>query len=91
MNKSDIAEILSSKNTSLVKQDIESSIKIILNYLSSTLSEGNRIEVRGFGTFSLRKRNSRVGRNPKTGKSIIVQEKYHPYFRASKTLKSILK
>jgi len=55
------------------------------------LSQGERIEIRGFGSFSVRKRDKRIGRNPKTGKHISVEKKYHPYFRASKDVKETLK
>ena len=55
--------------------------------LSSSLSKGNRIEIRGFGSFSVRSRKERIGRNPKTGKSISVSTKFHTYFRASKSLR----
>jgi integration host factor subunit beta len=51
---------------------------------------GNRVEIRGFGTFSVKHRNQRIGRNPKTGKSIQIDKKYHPYFRSSKLLKETL-
>jgi len=54
------------------------------------LSEGDRVELRGFGTFSTRLRSERISRNPKTGKSISVEKKNHPYFRAAKNLKKAI-
>ena len=91
MNKSDLIDKITEKSTHLTKKDIEDSISEILDYTSNSLSEGNRIEVRGFGTFSVRKRNTRMARNPKTGSAVKVNSKYHPYFRAAKYLKSGLK
>ena len=91
MNKSDLIKHLLKRNKIYEKSDIEDSINLLLNFISNTLYENNRVEIRVFGSFSLRKRNKRIGRNPKTGKSILVEEKYHPYFRASKDLKEVLK
>jgi len=91
MNKSDLVEILIKKNSKLTKKDIEESINLLLNFFSYQISKGNRIELRGFGSFSTRKRKARFARNPKTGTSIKVEGKSHPYFRASKELKASLK
>ena len=77
-------------NQFLSKNDVEDSVSLILATVSDTLAQGGRVELRGFGSFSTRKRNRRISRNPKTGKSILVQEKKHPYFRASKRLKEAL-
>ena len=91
MNKSDLLENLKSKNDSFSDQDLEDSINLILQFISSTLEEANRVEIRNFGTFSARKREKRLTRNPKTGTSVLVEAKNHPYFRASKNLKESLK
>tara|TARA_Y100001970_G_C14253655_1_gene873556 strand:+ start:2028 stop:2306 length:279 start_codon:yes stop_codon:yes gene_type:complete len=90
MNKSDLFEVLHKKNNLLLKGDIEQSVNFILEHISDTLVSGDRVEIRGFGTFSLKHRNKRIGRNPKTGKSIHIDKKYHPYFRSSKLLKETL-
>ena len=90
MNKSKLVSNLFEKNHFLSKSDVEDSISLILECLSETLAKGGRVELRGFGSFSTRKRNKRISRNPKTGKSISVQEKNHPYFRASKSLKEVI-
>jgi len=90
MNKSDLLENLKSKNDSFSEEDIEGSINLILQFISSTLEEANRVEIRNFGTFSARKRDKRLSRNPKTGTSVLVEPKNHPYFRASKNLKESL-
>ena len=86
-NKSDLVDIVSRRIEFLKKEDIDQGISEILVYISSTLSKGKREEIRGFGSLSLRPRSSRIGRNPKTGTSIVINKKYHPYFRASKSLK----
>jgi integration host factor subunit beta len=90
MNKSEIIENLYKNNKFHSKKDIEESVFIVIESLAKALSDGNRVELRGFGTFSTRQRNKRISRNPKTGKSISIQEKFHPYFRASKDLKKII-
>ena len=90
MNKSEIIENLYKNNKFHSKKDIEESVFIVIESLAKALSDGDRVELRGFGTFSTRQRNKRVSRNPKTGKSISIQEKFHPYFRASKDLKKII-
>lgn len=90
MNKSSLVEKIAKKNEHLLHKDTEDSINLILNFLSDSLASQNRIEIRGFGTFSVRKRNKRIARNPKSGKSIEVLAKLHPYFRSSKSLKESL-
>ena len=90
MNKSDLLENLKSKKDSFSEEDLVSSIHLILQFISSTLGEANRVEIRNFGTFSARKREKRLSRNPKTGTSVLVESKNHPYFRASKNLKESL-
>ena len=87
MNKSDLIEEIAKKNDFLSYKDTEDSINLIINFLSNALASGNRAEIRTFGSFSVRKRNKRIARNPKSGKSIEVEEKLHPYFRSSKSLK----
>ena len=91
MNKSDLVNLLTKTSSHLTKQDIDESISEILGFAANALGEGNRIEVRGFGTFSTRKIETRIARNPKTGTAVKVNSKYHPYFRAAKSLKTSLK
>ena len=90
MNKSDLLRKLKERRDTFPEEDLESSINLILHFISSTLEDANRIEIRNFGTFSVRKREKRLSRNPKTGTSVLVEPKYHPYFRASKNLKESL-
>tara|TARA_B100000674_G_scaffold63661_1_gene44150 strand:- start:209 stop:487 length:279 start_codon:yes stop_codon:yes gene_type:complete len=90
MNKSDLVNSLLSKTDTLSKDDIEKSVNSIVDLISESLSKKQRIEVRNFGTFSTRARQKRLSRNPRTGTSVLVEEKNHPYFRASKNLKQSL-
>ena len=91
MNKSHLIEKVAEKNKFLSYKDTEDSINLILNFLSTSLALGSRAEIRGFGAFSVRKRNKRIARNPKSGKSIEVQEKSHPYFKIPKRISKYLK
>ena len=90
MNKSEVIGNLFKKNKILSKEDIEDSINLVIERIIDALSDGDRVELRGFGTFSTRRRDKRISRNPKTGKSITIHQKFHPYFRASKNLKKII-
>ena len=91
MNKSDLIENISKKIVDVKKNDIEESVNHLISTLCKALLEKNRVEIRGFGSFSSRSRASRLARNPKTGTSIIVGSKLHAYFRPSKLLKQELK
>lgn len=87
MTKSELIESLVSNNPSLPVKVVESAVKDLLEHMSQTLSEGNRIEIRGFGSFSLHFRQPRVGRNPKTGEQVKLDAKCVPHFKAGKELK----
>jgi len=90
MIKSDLVNSLLSKSDSFSYEDIEKSVKSILDLITHSLANNQRVEVRNFGTFSTRSRDQRLSRNPKTGTSVLVEQKNHPYFRASKNLKQSL-
>ena len=90
MNKSDLVNKISNKSDSFTEDDIEKSVNTILELISKSLSKKKRVEIRNFGTFSIRSREERLSRNPKTGTSVLVEAKNHPYFRASKNLKQSL-
>ena len=90
MNKSDLVNNISNKSDSYTDDDIEKSVNSILELISKSLSKKQRVEIRNFGTFSVRSREERLSRNPKTGTSVLVEAKNHPYFRASKNLKQSL-
>lgn len=68
-------------------KDVELAVKAIIDQLSGALSSGSRIEIRGFGSFSLHYRASRQGRNPKTGENVVLSEKYVPHFKPGKALR----
>jgi len=87
MNKSDLVEKLIKRKGLFVEDDVELSVNSIIELLSATLQNGGRVEIRKFGSFSIRKREKHLSRNPKTGSSVLVGQKYHPYFRSSKLLK----
>ena len=87
VNKSDIINLVSDKNN-LSLADTEYSIKKIIDYMSSNLYQGDRIEIRGFGTFCLHSHKSRIARNPKTGDKIALERRNTVHFKPSKELKS---
>ncbi|MDF7676496.1 integration host factor subunit beta [Neisseriaceae bacterium ESL0693] len=74
-------------NTALVAKDVEQSVKIIVDTMTRSLARGQRIEIRGFGSFDLNHRPARIGRNPKTGEKVSVPEKYVPHFKPGKELR----
>lgn len=87
MTKSELIERISSRHPQLSAKDIETAVKTILDSMASALSQGERIEIRGFGSFSLHFREPRTGRNPKTGKSVTLRGKYVPHFKPGKELR----
>ena len=87
MTKSELIEKLAEKFNHLSAKDVEDAIKEILEMMAQTLSQGDRIEIRGFGSFSLHFRAPRVGRNPKTGESVDLAGKYVPHFKPGKELR----
>ncbi len=87
MTKSEIIDILSRKQSHLSSRDVELSVKILLEQMSDTLADGKRIEIRGFGSFSLHYRAARRGRNPKTGAKVDLSPKYVPHFKPGKELR----
>ena len=90
MNKSDLVIKIYRKQAHFKKVDIEEATDQLTNLIFNALSRNDRVEIRGFGTFSTRKRGARLARNPKTGSSIAVNSKFHPYFRASKLLRQLV-
>jgi|TARA_B110000967_G_scaffold195266_1_gene224604 integration host factor subunit beta len=88
MTKSKLINLLAGKFSQLVHKDAELSVKIILDAMSNSLMQKKRIEIRGFGSFSLNYRPPRVGRNPKSGEKVNVPEKYVPHFKAGKELRA---
>ena len=87
MTKSELIERISQKQTQLAYRDVELAIKTILEHMAECLATGDRIEIRGFGSFSLHYRPGRVGRNPKTGTAVSLPAKYVPHFKPGKELR----
>ncbi|MCX7544783.1 integration host factor subunit beta [Marinicella gelatinilytica] len=93
MTRSELIEILSEKfaQSELSKSDVSLSVKELIQYMSTSISQGQRIEIRGFGSFTLRERKPRMGRNPKTGEPVPLGAKYAPHFKPGKDLKERVK
>lgn len=87
MTKSELIERLVDRHQQLSVRDVELAVKTILDQMTEALSHGDRIEIRGFGSFSLHYRAPRVGRNPKTGESVSLTAKYVPHFKPGKDLR----
>jgi integration host factor subunit beta len=87
MTKSQLIELLSARHSQLAPKDAELAVKTMLDAMAHTLASGNRIEIRGFGSFGLNYRPPRTGRNPKTGEKVQVPRKYVPHFKAGKELR----
>jgi integration host factor subunit beta len=87
MTKSELIEILSRRQGHLKADDVDMAVKTLLEMMSNSLTEGDRIEIRGFGSFSLHFRPPRLGRNPKTGDSVALPGKYVPHFKPGKELR----
>ena len=87
MTKSELIEILSRRQPHLKSDDVDLAVKSLLEMMGGALAQGERIEIRGFGSFSLHYRPPRVGRNPKTGDSVALPAKHVPHFKPGKELR----
>jgi integration host factor subunit beta len=87
MTKSELIERLAGQAQHIPAKDLEVAVKELLEQLAQTLQKGERIEIRGFGSFSLHYRAPRVGRNPKTGETVKLEGKYVPHFKPGKELR----
>ena len=87
MTKSELIEALVRKQSQLGYRDVELAVKTMLEHMAQTLASGERIEIRGFGSFSLHYRPPRVGRNPKSGDPVSLPAKYVPHFKPGKELR----
>ena len=87
MTRSDLITVLASRFPSLVAKDAEIAVKEILDAIGIALAQGDRVEIRGFGSFRLNYRPARTGRNPKSGEPVSVAEKYVPHFQAGKEMR----
>lgn len=87
MTKSELIERIALDQKQLSPKDVELAVKMIIDYMANSLSNGERIEIRGFGSFSLHFRPPRQGRNPKTGEAVALSGKYVPHFKPGKDLR----
>jgi integration host factor subunit beta len=87
MTKSELIEVLAKRQSQLAYKDVELAVKTILEHMSGTLANGERIEIRGFGSFSLHYRPPRVGRNPKSGEPVSLPAKHVPHFKPGKQMR----
>jgi len=90
MIRSELVEKIAEDNPHLYHRDVERIVSTIFNEIIEAMANGNRVELRGFGAFSVKKRNARVGRNPRTGDSVSVEEKHVPFFKTGKLLRDRL-
>jgi integration host factor subunit beta len=87
MTRSDLVAQLAERFSQLTHRDTEFAVKTILDAMSDALARGHRIEIRGFGSFSINRRPPRVGRNPRSGEQVVIPEKLVPHFKPGKALR----
>jgi integration host factor subunit beta len=87
MIKSELIDKIAAQNPHLFQRDVELIVNVIFDEIISSLARGERVELRGFGAFSVKRRPPRAGRNPRTGEQVFVEEKYVPYFKTGKELR----
>lgn len=87
MTKSELIERLAGRQTHMTQRDVELAVKLLLDRVIGELARGGRVEIRGFGSFSVHHRPARRGRNPKTGESVDIPDKYVPHFKPGKELR----
>ena len=90
MIRSELIQKLADENPHLYRRDVEKIVNTIFEEIIEAMAGGDRVELRGFGAFSVKKRDSRVGRNPRTGESVDVAEKHVPFFKTGKLLRDRL-
>ena len=90
MIRSELIQKLVDENPHLFQRDVELIVNTIFDEITDTMARGERVELRGFGAFSVKKRDARIGRNPRTGESVSVSEKHVPFFKTGKLLRDRL-
>jgi integration host factor subunit beta len=90
MTKSELIQRLAERNPHLYQRDVERIVTAIFDEIAAALSRGDRVELRGFGAFSVKRREARLGRNPRTGDSVHVEQKHVPFFKTGKQLRERL-
>ncbi|MDV7141986.1 integration host factor subunit beta [Tropicimonas sp. TH_r6] len=90
MIRSELIQILSEENPHLFQRDVEKIVNTVFEEIIDAMARGDRVELRGFGAFSVKKRDARTGRNPRTGEAVDVEEKHVPFFKTGKLLRDRL-
>jgi integration host factor subunit beta len=90
MTKSELIELIATKNPELTKKQVEFIVNGVFSSIKDALQTGDKVEIRGFGSFKIREKNAKVGRNPKTGDKVEVPSKNVPYFKPGKEIKELL-
>lgn len=90
MIRSELIQKIADDNPHLYQRDVERIVNTIFDEITGAMAQGDRVELRGFGAFSVKKRDSRVGRNPRTGETVNVEEKHVPFFKTGKLLRDRL-
>lgn len=90
MIKSELVQVIAEQNPHLYQRDVENIVNAILDEITEALAQGDRVELRGFGAFSVKNRGARIGRNPRTGERVEVEEKWVPFFKTGKDLRDRL-
>lgn len=90
MIRSELIEKIAEENPHLYQRDVERIVNTIFDRIIDAMAEGDRVELRGFGAFSVKKREARLGRNPRTGEAVDVEEKHVPFFKTGKLLRDRL-
>lgn len=90
MIRSELIQKIADENTHLYQRDVERIVNTIFEEIIEAMARGDRVELRGFGAFSVKKRDARVGRNPRTGDAVEVEEKFVPFFKTGKLLRDRL-
>lgn len=90
MIRSELIQKIADNNPHLLQRDVERIVATVFDGITGALSRGDRVELRGFGAFSVKRRDARVGRNPRTGEAVQVEQKYVPFFKTGKLLRDRL-
>lgn len=90
MIRSELIQKVADENPHLYQRDVERIVNTLFEEIIKAMADGDRVELRGFGAFSVKKRNARTGRNPRTGEAVDVEEKYVPFFKTGKLLRDRL-
>ena len=90
MIRSELIQKIADENPHLYQRDVERIVNTIFDEITNAMSQGDRVELRGFGAFSVKKRDGRIGRNPRTGEAVQVEEKHVPFFKTGKLLRDRL-